>query len=131
VINPFNVWLLATHIKIEHNLLTHVKLLSRPAQCQFHQHFTYEFFVLMSFWQLFFYVHVTREKLPKQYSYKKFVCKMLMKLTPIRIHCFCEWFQISKIIKYVTITCWRVCKILLCHLEVRYRIGIPIVWGLG
>jgi len=30
----------------------------------------------------FFYVHVTREKLPKQRSYEKFVCKMLMKLTP-------------------------------------------------
>jgi len=29
----------------------------------------------------FFYVHVTREKLPKQRSYKKFVRKMLMKLT--------------------------------------------------
>jgi len=29
----------------------------------------------------FFYIHVTREKLPKQCSYKKFVCKMLMKLT--------------------------------------------------
>jgi len=29
----------------------------------------------------FFYVHVTREKLPKQCSYKKFVRKMLMKLT--------------------------------------------------
>ncbi len=29
----------------------------------------------------FFYVHVTKKKLPKQRSYKKFVCKMLMKLT--------------------------------------------------
>jgi hypothetical protein len=29
----------------------------------------------------FFYVHVTREKLPKQRSYKKFVHKMMMKLT--------------------------------------------------
>jgi len=29
----------------------------------------------------FFYVHVTREKLPKQRLYKKFVQKMLMKLT--------------------------------------------------
>jgi hypothetical protein len=28
----------------------------------------------------FFYVHVTREKLPKQHSYKKFVGEMLMKL---------------------------------------------------
>jgi len=29
----------------------------------------------------FFYVHVTRKKLTKQRLYKKFVCKMLMKLT--------------------------------------------------
>jgi len=29
----------------------------------------------------FFYIHVTREKLPKQRLYEKFVCKMLMKLT--------------------------------------------------
>ncbi len=29
----------------------------------------------------FFYVHVTREKLPKEREYKKFVRKMLMKLT--------------------------------------------------
>jgi len=29
----------------------------------------------------FFYLHVTREKLPKQRAYKKFVRKMLMKLT--------------------------------------------------
>jgi len=29
----------------------------------------------------FFYVHVTREKLPKRHSYEKFVRKMLMKLT--------------------------------------------------
>jgi len=32
----------------------------------------------------FFYVHVTREKLPKRHSYKKFARKMLMKLTPGR-----------------------------------------------
>ncbi len=30
----------------------------------------------------FFYVHETREKLPKQHWYKKFAGKMLMKLTP-------------------------------------------------
>ncbi len=30
----------------------------------------------------FFYVHVSREKLPQQRSYEKFVHKMLMKLTP-------------------------------------------------
>jgi len=32
----------------------------------------------------FFYVHVTREKLPKHHSYEKYACKMLMKLTPGR-----------------------------------------------
>ncbi len=31
----------------------------------------------------FSYVHVTREKLPKQHWYEKFVCKMLMKLTTV------------------------------------------------
>jgi len=45
---------------------------------QFHQHFTYKFFVRT----LFFYVHVTRKKLPKRHSYEKFVHKTLMKLTP-------------------------------------------------
>ncbi len=38
----------------------------------------YKFFVRT----LFYYVHVTREKLPKQRSYKKFVRLTLMKLTP-------------------------------------------------
>jgi hypothetical protein len=33
----------------------------------------------------FFCVHVTREKLPKQRLYKKFVHKMLMKLTTVKI----------------------------------------------
>ncbi len=42
------------------------------------------FFVRTSFLQ-FFYVHVTREKLPKQHSYEKFVCKMLMKLTKVDV----------------------------------------------
>ncbi len=51
-------------------------------RCQLRQHFTYKFFVRMSFWQ-FFYVHVTREKLPKQRLYNKFVHKMLMKLTTV------------------------------------------------
>jgi len=31
----------------------------------------------------FYYVHVTREKLPKQYSCKKFIPLTLMKLTPV------------------------------------------------
>ncbi len=30
----------------------------------------------------FYYIHVTRKKLPKQRTYEKFVRKMLMKLTP-------------------------------------------------
>ncbi len=36
------------------------------------------------FFGSFFYLHVTREKLPKRHSYEKFGCKMLMKLTPGR-----------------------------------------------
>ncbi len=30
----------------------------------------------------FYYINVTREKLPKQRLYKKFICLTLMKLTP-------------------------------------------------
>ncbi len=48
--------------------------------CQFHQHFTYEFLYKRNFGS-FLYVHVTREKLPKQRSYEKFLQKLLMKLT--------------------------------------------------
>ncbi len=33
----------------------------------------------------FYYVHITREKLPKQHLYKKFACIMLMKLTIDRL----------------------------------------------
>jgi len=50
-------------------------------RCQFHQHFTYKFFVQMSFWQLF----LCTCKLPKQRSHKKFASKMLMKLTTVLI----------------------------------------------
>jgi hypothetical protein len=39
--------------------------------------FSYE-----SIFYSFFYLYVTREKLPKRHSYKKFAHKMLMKLTP-------------------------------------------------
>jgi hypothetical protein len=35
----------------------------------------------------FFYINITREKLPKQCSYEKFVRKMLMKLTTEGINC--------------------------------------------
>jgi len=35
-------------------------------------------------WTLFFYVHVTRKKLPKRHLYEKFACLTLMKLTPTK-----------------------------------------------
>jgi len=54
---------------------------NRATRCQFHHHFTYEFFSYKRHFGSFFYVHVTREKLPKRRSYEKFVRKMLMKLT--------------------------------------------------
>ncbi len=49
-------------------------------RCQFHQQIMYKFFVQTLLWQIF-YVHVTKEKLLKQRTYKKFVRKMLMTLT--------------------------------------------------
>jgi len=48
-----------------------------PFRCQFHQRFTRKFFVQISPQSQ----NVTREKLPKQCLYEKFVRKMLMKLT--------------------------------------------------
>jgi hypothetical protein len=42
--------------------------------------FTYE-----SLFGSFFYLHVTREKLPKRHSYVKFARKLLMKLTTVLI----------------------------------------------
>jgi len=39
-------------------------------------------FVYKSLFGSFFYLYVTREKLPKRHLYKKFAHKMLMKLTP-------------------------------------------------
>jgi len=62
------------------------------SRCQFHQHFSYK-----CRFGSFFYVHVIREKLPKQCSYKKIVHKMLMKLTTGKHFCcskisdFCKW----------------------------------------
>jgi len=41
----------------------------------------HELFLYKSLFGSFFYLHVTREKLPKKCSYKKFLRKMLMKLT--------------------------------------------------
>ncbi len=46
-----------------------------------------------------FYVLVTREKLPKQISYKKFSNKTLMKLTPILLSLF-KWLYTSLQIKF-------------------------------
>jgi len=45
--------------------------------------FCMQIFCLKVLRAAFFYIHVTREKLPKRLSYKKFACKMLMKLTPV------------------------------------------------
>jgi len=89
---------------------------------QFHQHFTYEFFVQTLFQQLFLCtcnVHVTKKKLPKRRAYEKNAQKMLMKLTArvnfINIfqtnflykHCFgsfslvtCKWKKLSKQCSY-------------------------------
>jgi len=39
-------------------------------------------FLYRSLFGSFFYLHVTRENLPKRHSYEKFAHKMLMKLTP-------------------------------------------------
>ncbi len=48
-------------------------------------HFLYE----RRFGSFSYYINVTREKLPKQCLYEKFVCKMLMKLiTDLRIRNF-------------------------------------------
>jgi len=50
-------------------------------------------------------VHVAREKLPKQLSYKKFVCKMLMKLTQgVKIIGCCYTFShISQFHQHLTL----------------------------
>ncbi len=47
---------------------------------QFHQHFA-QIFHTKVFWAAFFYLHVTREKLPKRRLYQKCASKTLMKLT--------------------------------------------------
>jgi len=47
---------------------------SSYTRCQFHQLYTRAFFVRMSF-------SLVTCKLPKRRSYKKFVCRTLMKLT--------------------------------------------------
>jgi hypothetical protein len=53
---------------------------------QFHQHANSSY---KSLFGSFFYLHVTREKLPKRHLYKKFVRKRLMKLTPS--FCLTKW----------------------------------------
>ena len=47
--------------------------------------------------------HVTREKLPNQRSYEKFVRKMLMKLTPVVnfINILCEYFFVRKCSEHI------------------------------
>jgi len=45
-----------------------------------------EIFLYKCHFGSFFYVHVTREKLPKQCSYEKFARKMLMKLSTDRFN---------------------------------------------
>jgi hypothetical protein len=40
-------------------------------------------FLYKCFFWSFYYLHVTREKLPKQRSYEKFAPIMLLKLTPV------------------------------------------------
>ncbi len=47
--------------------------------------FYLQFFSYEHHFGSFFYVHVTREKLPKQCSYEKFVRKMLVKLTTVEL----------------------------------------------
>jgi len=49
-------------------------------------------FLYESLFGSFFFLHVTREKLPKRCSYKKFARKMLMKLTPV-VNVFCKGFE--------------------------------------
>jgi len=53
-------------------------------RCQFHPRKKRNFFVRM----LFLCVCVTRKKLPKRCSYKKFVRRTLMKLTPVLLECY-------------------------------------------
>ncbi len=60
------------------NFLKLLKILRSIPRCQFHQHFTYEFFVRRSF----FYVHVTRKSCQNTTFVQKFVRLTLMKLTP-------------------------------------------------
>ncbi len=53
-------------------------------RCQFHQHFICTFFL----WRFVQSQTLSREKLLKRLSYKKCVCKILMKLTPelLKLH---------------------------------------------
>jgi hypothetical protein len=86
-----------------------LRLRTKYSRCQFHQRFCALFSYEHRFGS-FFYVHVTREKLPKRRLYKKIVRKMLMKLTTeqifsrekessiiierIEMHFISEWKQI-------------------------------------
>ncbi len=79
---------------------------------QFHQHFTYKFFVQTSF----FYVYVTREKLLKRRSYEKCAQKMLMKLTPAKWATFlgqlCHDLKLAWALNQITIA--KMSSVLLC-----------------
>jgi hypothetical protein len=63
-----------------------------------HTNFLYE-----RYFGSFFYIHVTREKLPERRSYEKFSCKMLMKLTPgehLLLLFLCFWFSVELFRKF-------------------------------
>jgi len=98
-------------------------------RCQFHQHFTYEFFVLTSFRQLFssyMYVTCTWTKLQKRHLYEKHARIKLMKLTtgfprcpqkPMKIidgkNCLQQWSK-HKIITSKTRGLRRNCFYVIC-----------------
>ncbi len=69
-----------------------LRVFSLQSACrQFHQHFTYKFFMPKLFWQLFLHT-CNYKKAVKWRSYKKCVQKMLMKLTP---GCCKSWQKLS------------------------------------
>jgi hypothetical protein len=60
----------------------------------------------------FFYVNVSREKLPKQHLYKKNLSKMLMKLTPIVnfINVFLRAFFVRMSFRQLFLVTFRLCQ---------------------
>jgi len=70
--------------KIDSILTLSVSILNCKTVCrQFQQHFTHDFFCTKVLCTAFFYLHVTREKLPKRLLYEKGARKMLMELTHV------------------------------------------------